>query len=159
MVAFKNGYFICVENAFNEEFIDFEEEFLMTYDFRTRPWYKIGENASSPVFTDVYTDMSGNASLACVTPYYDEGGNFAGVISISYGIGEIYKIVLDTAVGSDGFSFILKSAGNVILSTKKEGIKILSGICTNESKRLEFRKDYELRNSFSFGNGGTRKNS
>ncbi|MBR0061282.1 MAG: SpoIIE family protein phosphatase [Selenomonadaceae bacterium] len=122
MVSSKNGYFVCVETAFNEEFIDFDEEFLTTYDFRTRPWYKIGENASSPVFTDVYTDMSGNASLACVTPYYDEGGNFAGVISISYGIGEIYKIVLDTAVGSDGFSFILNSAGNVILSAKKEGI-------------------------------------
>ena len=122
MVSSKNGYFICVETAFNEEFIDFDEEFLTTYDFRTRPWYKIGENASSPVFTDVYTDMSGNPSLACVTPYYDEGGDFAGVISISYGIGDIYKIVLDTAVGSDGFSFILNSAGNVILSAKKEGI-------------------------------------
>ncbi|MBQ6297064.1 MAG: SpoIIE family protein phosphatase [Selenomonadaceae bacterium] len=122
MVAAKNGYFICVETAFNEELIDFDEEFLTSYDFRTRPWYKIGENASSPVFTDVYNDTEGNPSLACVTPYYDGNGNFAGVISISYGIGEIYKIVLDTAVGSDGFSFILNSKGNVILSAKKEGI-------------------------------------
>ena len=121
MVSSKNGYFICVETAFNEEFIDFDEEFLTTYDFRTRPWYKIGENASSPVFTDVYNDMSGDPSLACVTPYYDGNGNFAGVISISYGIGDIYKIVLDTAVGSDGFSFILNSNGNVILSAKKDG--------------------------------------
>lgn len=122
MAASKNGYFICVETSFNEEFISFDEEFLTTYDFRTRPWYKIGENASSSAFTDVYNDTEGHLSLACVTPYYDGNDDFAGVISISYGIGEIYKIVLDTAVGSDGFSFILNSDGNVIISAKKEGI-------------------------------------
>ncbi len=118
----KNGYFVSVETAINDEFIDLDEEFLTTYDFRTRPWYKIGAKASSPVFTDVYIDTEGFPSLACVTAYYDGNGDFAGVISIGYGIEDIYKIVLDTALGQDGFSFIVNSSGNVILSAKKEGI-------------------------------------
>ena len=122
MVASKNGYFICVETASNEDIIGFDEEFLMSYDFRTRPWYKVGENASTPVFTDVYNDMEGKPALACVMSYYDSNGDFAGVISISSTIEEIYKIVTETAVGSDGFSFILNSDGNVILSGQKEGI-------------------------------------
>ena len=48
--------------------------------------------------------------------------DFASVISISYGIGEIYKIVTVTAIASDSFSFILNSSGTVILFAKKEGI-------------------------------------
>ena len=122
MAASKNGYYVCVETSFDGSDITFSDGFLTSYDFRTRPWYKIGENIKSPVFTDVYTDTMGNPSMACVMSYYDGNGDFAGVISISYGVGEIYKIVLDTAVGSDGFSFILNKDGNVILSAKKEGL-------------------------------------
>ena len=122
MAASKNGYYVCVETSFDGRDIEFSDGFLTSYDFRTRPWYKIGTNIKAPVFTDVYTDTMGNPSLACVMSYYDGNGDFAGVINISYGVGEIYKIVLDTAVGSDGFSFILNSSGNVILSAKKEGL-------------------------------------
>lgn len=54
--------------------------------------------------------------------YYDENGYFAGVISIAYDVEEIYQIVRETKVFEDGFSFILNSSGNVILSAKKDGI-------------------------------------
>jgi len=121
IAASKNGYFICVETTEDGSDIEFSEDFLMNYDFRTRPWYKIGENTKKPVFTDIYVDTSGNAVMACVMSYYDANDDFAGVISISYNVEEIYKIVLDTVASSDGFSFILNQNGKVILSGKPDG--------------------------------------
>lgn len=122
MVASKNGYYICVETTADGSNIDFSEEFLTTYDFRERPWYKEGEQVKKPTFTDIFTDTEGTPSFACVAPYYDEHGNFAGVISCGYEVTELHKTVLNNTFGSDGFSFILNSSGNVILSTKAEGI-------------------------------------
>ncbi len=120
--ASKNGYFICMETRYDGSDVSFDDDFLENYDFRVRPWYLKGMTADKPVFTDVYIDTDENPSLACVMSYYDAQGDFAGVISIAYGIEEIYKIVLETAVGEGGFSFILNSSGNVILSAKKDGI-------------------------------------
>ena len=121
-VASENGYFICVETSNDGSDIEFSEEYFTSYDFRTRPWYEAGKNKAEPVFSDVYIDTEGLPILSCGVSYYNGNGDFAGVISIAYGVQDIYKIVLDTAVGSDGFSFILNSEGNVILSAKKEGI-------------------------------------
>ena len=120
--ASKNGYFISVETTPDGGNVDFSEEFIATYDFKTRPWYQIGEKAKEPTFTDIYADTEGKPSIACVAPYYDANGDFAGVISVAYEAHDIYKIILDAAIDSDGFSFILNSTGNVILSGKKEGI-------------------------------------
>ena len=121
-VASENGYFVCIETDPNDRDIEFSEEFFTTYDFHTRPWYETGKNASSPIFTDVYIDTEGLPVLSCVMSYYDGNGNFAGVISIAYSIQDIYEIVLDSAVGLDGFSFILNKEGNVIISGKEEGL-------------------------------------
>lgn len=84
-----------------------------------------GKNIAAPVFTDVYIDTTGNPVLSCVMSYYDGDGNFAGVVSIGYDIQDIYKIVTDTAIGADGFSFILEESGNIILSAKKKGYFLL----------------------------------
>ena len=43
--------------------------------------------------------------MACVMSYYDGNGNFAGVISISYDVEEIYRIVLDTVAGESCYRF------------------------------------------------------
>lgn len=122
MIASESGYFVCVETTNDGSNVVYPDEFLNTYDFHHRPWYEVGKNTTKPVFTDVYIDTDGLASLACVMSYYDGNGNFAGVVSIGYGVQDIYEIVLDTTFGSDGFSFILNPSGNVIISGKEEGI-------------------------------------
>lgn len=122
LVASKNGYYICVETTNEGNTIDFSDEFLSGYDARTRPWYQKGEKASKPIFTDIYNDTGGIPAISCVAPYYDGNGEFAGVVSIAYRIKYIYEIVVGAAIGSDGFSFILNSDGNVIISAKDEGI-------------------------------------
>lgn len=124
LAASQNGYFICVETTTGTDgnTIDFTEDFLSGYDARTRPWYQKGEKATKPVFTDIYNDTGGIPTISCVAPYYDGNNEFAGVISIAYRTENIYKIVVETAIGSDGFSFILDSSGNVIISAKNEGI-------------------------------------
>ena len=135
LAASKNGYFICAETNTGTDgnTIDFSEDFLTGYDARTRPWYQKGEKATKPIFSDIYNDTGGIPTIACVAPYYYGNGDFAGVISIAYRTENIYKIVVETAVGVDGFSFILDSSGNVIISAKNEGI-----FATKE-------EDYDLR--------------
>ena len=121
-VGSKNGYYIALETTADGSDIPFVDDYFLNYDFQKRPWYEKGKNANEPTFTEVYTDMNGGLGVSCVTSYYDGNGDFAGVISIAYSMPYIYQVVVDTAVGSDGFSFILDSAGDIIVSGKNEGV-------------------------------------
>ena len=121
-VGSKNGYYIALETTADGSNIPFTDDYYLNYDFQKRPWYEKGKDLKEPAFTEVYADMNGVLGVSCVTSYYDGNGDFAGVISIAYSMPYIYQVVVDTAVGSDGFSFILDSSGDVIVSGKNEGI-------------------------------------
>ena len=121
-VGSKNGYYIALETTADGSDIPFADDYFLNYDFQKRPWYFKGKDAKEPTFTEVYTDMNGGIGVSCVTSYEDFNGDFAGVISIAYSMPYIYQVVVDTAVGEDGFSFILDSKGDVIISGKSEGI-------------------------------------
>ena len=121
-VGSKNGYYIALETTADGSDIPFTDDYFLNYDFQKRPWYEKGKDLKEPAFTEVYADMNGSLGVSCVTSYYDGNGEFAGVISIAYSMPYIYKVVVDTAVGSDGFSFILDPSGDVIVSGKNEGI-------------------------------------
>ena len=121
-VASKNGYYIALETTSDGSDVPFEEDYFLNYDFQKRPWYMKGKDSKEPTFTEVYADMNGVLGVSCVMSYEDGNGDFAGVISIAYGIPYIYEVVINTAVGDDGFSFILDSAGDIIVSGKNEGI-------------------------------------
>lgn len=119
----RNGYLIRLdffpngdaENSFQSE-IDDEN-----YDHRQRPWYKLGEQATQPVFTEPYNGTDGLVDVACVMPYRDSEG-FAGVVGITYSVEEIYRQVADGTIGTTGFNFVVNGNGQVVLSTHTEGI-------------------------------------
>lgn len=52
------------------------------YDPRERPWYKLAENATHPVYTAPYKSTDGPMEISCAMPYYDNDG-FAGVGGIA----------------------------------------------------------------------------
>ncbi len=121
-VGSKNGYYIALETTADGSDIPFTDDYFLNYDFQKRPWYMKGKEVKEPTFTEIYADMNGAIGVSCVTSYYDGNGEFAGVVSVGYSMVYIYKAVIETAVDSDGFSFILDSKGDVIISGKSEGI-------------------------------------
>lgn len=138
--ASRNGYLIRVDLAsagdgasifYNEE----RRKNFQTYEPRSRPWYKIGEQATKPVFCEPYKGSDGLVDIACVMAYYDNEG-FAGVAGITYSVEEIYRQVADGTIGKTGFNFVLNGNGKVVLSTHTEGM-------------LKAGKDIDLRQSDS----------
>ena len=121
-IGSKNGYYIALETTADGSDIPFTDDYFLNYDFQKRPWYDMGKEVKEPTFTEIYADMNGAIGVSCVTSYVDGNGEFAGVVSVGYSMVYIYKAVIETAVDSDGFSFILDSKGDVIISGKSEGI-------------------------------------
>lgn len=97
------------------------ERFLQDFDPRERFWYKLGEKADKPAYSDINRGADGHMSVTCVMPYYDEDG-FAGVVGIGYSVEDLYHTLVQSAVGQSGISFVLDSNGQVIFSSEWEGI-------------------------------------
>ena len=68
----KHGYTIMVQQRDEKETLSIlcTEPFRHTYDPRKRDWYKLGKDASKPVFTDPYVNpVTGEPCVSCVVPY------------------------------------------------------------------------------------------
>ena len=122
-VGSNKGYFICSSVFPNEEYSPVENNEIYDYDPRLRPWYKQAMDAGAPVFSDLYTNIvnDGYQLLGTSAPYYDNNG-IAGVVGLDISNGDIYQAIVDTAIGEEGFSFVLNDKGEVILSAKNDGI-------------------------------------
>lgn len=139
--ASQNGYLIRIDLVAigNDKSVFYNEKRrknFHNYEPRNRPWYKIGEQATKPVFCEPYKGSDGLTDIACVMAYYDSEG-FAGVTGITYSVEEIYRQVADGIIGKTGFNFVLNSNGKVVLSTHTEGI-------------LKAGRDIDLRQSDSY---------
>ncbi|MBQ3444392.1 MAG: SpoIIE family protein phosphatase [Selenomonadaceae bacterium] len=123
-VGSKHGWLIC-SSVFpdNDGPLPFEESEFFDYDPRERPWYKAAIAANAPVFSDLYAHMNiGKYQLiGCSAPYYDASGNAAGVVGIDVSNTDIYEAINETAIGSDGSSFVLNKDGKIIFSSRTEG--------------------------------------
>ena len=123
-VGSKDGWFIC-SSVFpdNKGSLPFEESEFFDYDPRERPWYKSAIAANGSVFSDLYShmNMSNYQLIGCSAPYYDASGNVAGVVGIDVSNSEIYETINETAIGSDGSSFVLNKDGKIIFSSRTEG--------------------------------------
>ena len=103
--------------------MDFQNADIYQYDCRERPWYKNAIDAGAPVFSDLFSnnDATDNyQAISCSAPYYDRDG-VAGVVSIGFSTVDIYNAINETAVGANGFSFVLSDKGEVIFSSQKSG--------------------------------------
>ena len=120
----KNGYVLMVQEKGEAGAISYYcgESVRGSFDPRERSWYKLGKDASEPVFTDAYLDAgTGDLCVSAAMPYYDAGG-FAGVAGLDCSIQDLYEQITQTAISRNEHSFILGKKGEVIVSSKKEGI-------------------------------------
>ena len=124
-VGSKDGWFICSSIFPGEEFSPVTDDELYKYDPRKRPWYINAISAGAPVFSDLYTNIDTDEYqlLGCSAPYYDKDG-VAGVVGLDVSSVDIYKAIEETAVGANGFSFVLNNKGEIIFSSRKEGVLV-----------------------------------
>ena len=123
-IGTKHGCFICCPSFPDKpnEPKPFAESEFFDYDPRERPWYKQAIAANAPVFfeLDSHTNLGKYQRFGCSAPYYDRYG-IAGVVGLDVPNVDIYKAINETAIGSDGFSFVLNKNGRVIFSSRTEG--------------------------------------
>ena len=122
-VGSKNGYVLKIDVMPPNEIITSlsREPKRNSYEARERLWYSVGENASRPIFTDVYiAAMTGEPCISCTMRYEDADG-FAGVVGIDCNAAEIYAQLNKTALGNNEFCFILNSSGEILYSTQRRG--------------------------------------
>ena len=122
-VGSNKGYFICSSVFPNEKYSPVEQDEIYNYDPRRRPWYKKAMDAGKPVFSDLYTNIvnDGYQLIGCSAPYYDSNG-VAGIVGLDVSNSDIYQTIVDTAIGEHGFSFVINNKGEVIFSSKNDGV-------------------------------------
>jgi len=87
------------------------------FDPRTRPWYINAKQANGLVWTDVFEDYLGRGlAITCAKPFYDAGGNIAGVAGMGTFLNVLSAEVVGTKIGESGYAFMINQEGEMIIS-------------------------------------------
>ena len=92
----------------------------MSYDARTRFWYKQAVEAKGLIFTDVETDANtGELSLVCATPVYGPDGELRAVVGTDLFLSTMLASIQQS--GSDGsYLLIINKNGHIIASSLED---------------------------------------
>lgn len=106
-----------------------ESKLPMFYEADTREWYQLALNAKEEevVYTGVMADIhAGGDCIVCAAPvYYD--GRVVAVAGVGSYMKTVKDAVMDTAIGEQGYAFLVNEKGEVIASGKLEGETAPSG--------------------------------
>ena len=100
-----------------------EETLPDFYEAASRQWYRLAREAEpgQVVYTGVLADVhSGEDCIVCAVPVYHNGEVVAVAGAGSY-LKTIKDTVMDTAVGEQGYAFLLNGEGEIIASGRPEG--------------------------------------
>ena len=120
-VGSKNGYIIAADNTPGQKNVPMTEEFLKSYEPAERNWYKNAHNNEKITFNDIYIGSEGFPSFTCSAPYTDENG-FAGVVAIACAVHSLSDIMDSAVLGKTGLSFVMNNKGEIMLSTRHDGV-------------------------------------
>ncbi|SHH26611.1 methyl-accepting chemotaxis protein [Tepidibacter thalassicus] len=80
------------------------------FDPRTKVWYQKAVENESAIFTDVYEDLvTGNLTITCAVPVYENENNLVGVIGIDVSLDVLSKKISSIKVGEKGYVCIVDS--------------------------------------------------
>ena len=93
----------------------------LSYDPRTRPWYRQAVESGGLIFTDVEVDaFTGDAGVVCAMPVYVRG-ELAAVVG-----SDLFLTTMQTAVQSSdengGYLCVINQNGHVVFSPRTEGV-------------------------------------
>ena len=85
------------------------------FDPRTRPWYKAGEQADTPVWSEIYRHFAlEDLAITAVQPLRAEDGSLVGVLGVDLPLSGINRFLGELKVGAEGQIFILDSDGYIV---------------------------------------------
>ncbi|MGL5059325.1 MAG: response regulator [Microcoleus sp.] len=94
--------------------------FEPNYDLRTRPWYTGATAAESPIWTEIYTFSQGDLGITAAQPFYDNRGDFRGVIAVDIVLGQISDFLKNIKISPSGQIFIMERSGLLVGSSMEE---------------------------------------
>ncbi|MEW9673410.1 methyl-accepting chemotaxis protein [Ammoniphilus sp. 3BR4] len=109
----------------NQGAIEITQEFNSpSFDYPNQEWYQLGKTikqTSVPLFTDPFYDGTINMTLVtAVSPFFDQKGNFSGVVVGDVTLEYIQNLISDIKVGSSGWAFLLEQKGTYIAGPDTE---------------------------------------
>ena len=117
-VGMEEGFFLSV-NKTPEDWFQ-EDGTVMSYDGRTRFWYKQAAEARGLVFSDLEVDATtGEMSVVCAMPVYGPNGELAAVVG-----SDLFLHAMDATIrgfiAEGGYSWIVNGYGHVIYSPNQD---------------------------------------
>ena len=138
-VGLPEGAFLSVSENASTWYL--EDGSLMSYDARTRFWYKQAAEAGCLVFSDLEVDVNtGEMSVVCAMPVYDPEGALVAVVGSDLFLHAMEKEVKGL-VSDGGYSWIVNRNGHVIYSPNPELMQMNESanaidLRTSENKEL-----------------------
>ena len=87
------------------------------FNCRTRVWYLNAKEANDLIWTNVFEDYLGRGlAITCAKPFYNAGGNIAGVAGMGMFLDTLNDLVVRTVIGETGYAFIINEKGEMIIS-------------------------------------------
>lgn len=89
-----------------------------TYDSRSRPWYKLAQEASSPIWTPVYASArTGIGILTFAIPIHRPDRELRGVFAMNLPLDSIERLLLKLEVAAGARVMLLESDGGFVGGT------------------------------------------
>ncbi|MCC5635087.1 EAL domain-containing protein [Nostoc sp. CHAB 5844] len=107
------------------------------FDPRTRPWYTQAVKAGKTTWTKIYPYFSSSGlAISATRPIYGQKGNLLGVTNATLSLSQLSKFLHSLKIGHSGKTFIIDRSGNLVASSTKEQLFILS----NNQKQEKYKR-------------------
>ncbi len=117
-IGVEEGFFVHVSRS-PSEWLN-EDGQVISYDARSRFWYKQAVESGGPVFSDLEVDAaSGELSVVCAIPVYGPDGQIAAVVGSDLFLHTMQSMMQDFA-SDGGYIWIMNQDGHVIYSPNQE---------------------------------------
>ena len=95
------------------------------FNYFASDWYSSVKEERHTYFTNIYQDHYGRGQvITCASPFYDEGGKFAGVVCMDVLISGIHRELADTDLPYNAEIFLADSSGKIITSSSASASSI-----------------------------------
>lgn len=121
-IATETGIMIQVDYISGQKFD--EDGNILPYEAAVRPWYIGAKETGRPFYTSVSKDAhTAKSGIMCGVPIY-HNGVLAGVAGAGMYLDNIEALVRDIELGESGDACIINQNGEVLFSTRKEGVLV-----------------------------------